>query len=308
MRELRQYAEVFAGVITVSNLPAPQQQKLPVDPVNAWLMSHDEHTNQAYVYAYKRALEAIDALSKMYPDISWAPVKLSRQQVRLILSWLEHKFGQDSATVAQTCAAMSSLWSYIIREFPGKIENNPWRGLRIRVRDTINERILSEQDVRRMVAAAGSARDKVFLRFLYNTQLRISEAVNARPRDIRRTESGRYLCSVWGKGKKQRTVEISPSVMQAIMAMQKRPDWDKPIFGFTSRQGWNIVHGAAEKAGLQKDVRPHFLRHSGATHALDHGCPLHVLQAGLGHARISTTEIYTHVSPENRPARYLLDV
>jgi integrase/recombinase XerD len=88
----------------------------------------------------------------------------------------------------------------------------------------------------------------------------------------------------------------------------KRPAKDIPIWGIKEREGRNVIYWAAENAGLDRIPSPHWLRHSGATHALDHGAPLTVIQEGLGHSRLETTQKYLHVNPEHRPAQYLTEI
>jgi len=68
---------------------------------------------------------------------------------------------------------------------------------------------------------------------------------------------------------------------------------------------WAIVKEAAKRAGIKKDVSPHFMRHSHATHALERGAPIHLVQAQLGHASLTTTSKYTHVRPDDTSSRYL---
>jgi integrase/recombinase XerD len=243
----------------------------------------------------------------MYPGIPWTWNTLTREDVKILKGYLEQQF--DDATVAVTIHAMSSFYSYIMDRFPGAIKDNPWRGIKIHVRDTTNERILSEKEVQRIIVAANCFRDKTFIRFLYVTQLRIAEAVSVRWKDIRRNDQGRYFCTVQGKGKKMRTVEVSRSVMQDIIKMVgKKPDFDKPIWNFTDRTGRNILYNAAKRAGLNRIPSPHWLRHTGATVALEHGAPLSVIQKSLGHSRITTTEKYIHISPEHTSTQYLPEI
>ncbi len=293
----------------MSNLPAPQPQITPRrDPVNAWLMSYQGKTNATYTECVMRVYRAFAALREIYPDQQWDWGHITREHARVVIRWLEQQPAYGRSCVALTVDAMSSLYEFASREC-GVIlpRGNPWKGHKFkRPVDHTNERILSENEMRRLVAGAGSFRDKTWIRFLYVTQLRVSEAVNVRPRDIRRTGQGRYMVTVVGKGNKVRTTEITPEVMQDIIRLAgSRPALDKLIWKFGARQGNNIIYEAAERGGLRRRPSCHWMRHSGATHALDHGADLTVIQEGLGHARLETTRKYLHVNPEKRPARYL---
>ena len=117
--------------------------------------------------------------------------------------------------------------------------------------------------------------------------------------------------AVSGKGKKTRVVLLSPATWQELTGLRDDAGADAPIF--RSRKGGNldpsqvlrIVRAAARRVGIRAQVSPHWLRHAHASHALDRGCPIHLVQATLGHASVATTGRYLHARPTDSSARYL---
>jgi integrase/recombinase XerD len=151
-------------------------------------------------------------------------------------------------------------------------------------------------------------RDFAMLELLYATGLRVSELVNLKLREVN-LDSG-YLMTV-GKGNKERLVPIGESarvrVAAYLEAVRQRvdPQGQNPYLflsrlgGAMSRQAfWNIIKKRAQKAAIRKNISPHTLRHSFATHLLENGADLRSVQIMLGHADLASTQIYTHVTRE----------
>ncbi|MCM2357359.1 MAG: site-specific tyrosine recombinase XerD [Geobacteraceae bacterium] len=173
--------------------------------------------------------------------------------------------------------------------------------------------ILTAREVERLLAAPagaddGAVRDRAMLELLYATGLRVSELVALRVRDVN-LDAG-YLLTM-GKGSKERLVPIGESARAALAeyAASARPaalrggECDclflSRLGGGMSRQAfWNIIKKRAGEAGIVKNISPHTLRHSFATHLLENGADLRSVQLMLGHADLSTTQIYTHVTRE----------
>lgn len=153
-----------------------------------------------------------------------------------------------------------------------------------------------------------SIRDRAMLELLYATGLRVSELVGLKLREIN-LDSG-YLLTV-GKGSKERLVPIGESARQKVReylqsSRYKLDPAGSNIYLFLSRLGdsmsrqafWNLIKKRAYQAGISKNISPHTLRHSFATHLLENGADLRSVQIMLGHADLSTTQIYTHVTRE----------
>jgi integrase/recombinase XerD len=174
-----------------------------------------------------------------------------------------------------------------------------------------------------LIEAAGSVegprglRDRALLELLYGTGARISEAVGLAVDDLDR---GQATVRLAGKGGKERVVPVGSYAVKAVedylvrarpaLAAQGRGVRGGPLFlnvrgGALSRQSaWAILRSAAERAGLTGDVSPHTLRHSFATHLLDGGADLRAIQELLGHASVSTTQIYTRVESARLKSAY----
>lgn len=171
-------------------------------------------------------------------------------------------------------------------------------------------RDLPPSQVEQLIAAADTAtpqgaRDAAMLELFYACGLRISELINLRMRDVALEESA---VRVRGKGSKTRLIPLGEAAIKRVRAWmnarQEKPVKDDTLF--LTRRGrrmsrttaWGIVKKYARLANLPGNVKPHMLRHSFATHLLDNGADLRAVQEMLGHADISTTQIYTHVSVE----------
>jgi len=165
--------------------------------------------------------------------------------------------------------------------------------------------VLSPEEVQRLIAGAKNLYHRTLLLTLYGTGLRRSEVCHLKVRDI---DSQRMVLRVQqGKGDRDRDLPLTPTLLAALRAYWRwmRPQtylfpgtvrgWraDKPI---TSKVIWTAVHSAARNAGLEKAVAPHTLRHSYATHAYEAGADLRTIQLLLGHADISHTTVYLHLS------------
>jgi integrase/recombinase XerD len=173
--------------------------------------------------------------------------------------------------------------------------------------------VLSAREVERLLAApAGNAdaevRDRAMLELIYATGLRVSELVSLRIRDVR-LDAG-YLMTM-GKGDKERLVPIGDVARRALtdyLELSRRRDGaaggNGPMFlsrlgrGMSRQAFWNIIKKRAAEAGIVKNISPHTLRHSFATHLLENGADLRSVQIMLGHTDLSTTQIYTHVTRE----------
>lgn len=178
-------------------------------------------------------------------------------------------------------------------------------------KNTIAERILSEQQVLNILSHTSKARDYALLRLLYATGARISEIISLRWRDLQDANLGRGQVTLFGKGQKTRTVVFSAKTWQIVRDLRETSDPDE--FVFKSRTGkmlhrsqvQRILKSSCERADVTAPVSPHWFRHSHASHALERGTPINLVQVTLGHASIATTGIYLHVRPQESSALYL---
>ena len=226
------------------------------------------------------------------------------------------------ATVARKMAAIRQLHRFQFVE--GKRAEDPSADFEgVRVPSGI-PKPLTEDEAERLIASVTgddpiSLRDRSLLEFLYATGARISEACGL---DIADVDQEASLVRLFGKGAKERIVPLGNMAMRAmrIWLDHGRPSmtpstWkqrsDATAIFIDSRgarlkrqAAWAIVARHGKKVGLAEKLSPHVLRHSCATHMLDHGADLRVVQEMLGHASISTTQVYTKVSQEKLLAEY----
>lgn len=178
--------------------------------------------------------------------------------------------------------------------------------------ETLNE-LQVEQFLEKIdTKAVHGLRDRAMIELLYASGLRISELANAR---LENFNFEQRVVRVTGKGNKTRLVPVGRKACEALAAYlsTERPKLVKPRSSseiFLSERGtklttarlWQIVKKHAQRAGLEKNVYPHLLRHSFATHLLSNGADLRIIQEMLGHADISTTQVYTHVDQQRLKA------
>ena len=211
-------------------------------------------------------------------------------------------------TQARRLSAIKSLLSFAQRT--GFLPVNIGAAIRLpKAKQTLSERILDVDAVLHLLALERNPRNKALLRLLYLGGLRISEICALCGRDLApRDDSGQV--TLFGKGGKTRAVLLKASVWQELVALRD-PDPEAPLF--RSRQGGaldssrvhRIVKQAAKHAGLSEAVSAHWLRHAHVSHALDRGAPVHLVQATVGHASLTTTSRYAHARPNDSSSLYL---
>jgi site-specific recombinase XerD len=179
------------------------------------------------------------------------------------------------------------------------------------VRNSLAERILPEADLHRMLSLEPDERNRVLLLLLYASGVRRGEVAGLRWQDLQAT-TDRGQITVFGKGGKTRSVQLPASVWQQLSKLRGDALPSDPVF--PSRKGgepltdsgiWRIVKAAAQRAGIDFPVSSHWLRHAHASHALDRGAPIHLVQATLGHASITTTGRRLHARPKESSSKFL---
>ncbi len=231
--------------------------------------------------------------------------------------------GLAPASVARAMVAVRSLHRFMLVE--GAAVSDPASGLRPPPVPQGLPKALSEEEVDSLLAAVTGEqpvhrRDRAVLELLYGTGMRISELTGLSLPDVAMDEQ---LVRVLGKGNKERLVPVGRYARQALDSWLSPAGRDAMVNrrgvrradsaalflnfrgGRLTRQGaWGIVRQYGRRAGLEGKLTPHVLRHSCATHMLDHGADIRVVQELLGHASIATTQIYTKVSSDRLRAVY----
>jgi site-specific recombinase XerD len=179
------------------------------------------------------------------------------------------------------------------------------------VRNRLAERILPEAELHSMLSLEPDERNRLLLFLLYASGTRRAELAGLCWRDLQATTDGGQI-TVFGKGGKTRSIQLPASLGKQLMALRGAGKDDDPVFPsrkqakpLTDSGIWRIVKKAAARAGLSDAVSPHWLRHGHASHALDRGAPIHLVQATLGHASVATTGHYLHARPKESSGKYL---
>lgn len=219
------------------------------------------------------------------------------------------KDGRSASTIARRLAALKSFYQYLVRE--SRIDHDPTENLESPKQRKRLPQVLSVAEVERLLAQPDGRtptglRDRAMLELLYATGIRVSELVSLNVSDVN-LDIGFVRCR--GKGSRERMVPVGSVAVRALRDYLER-GWprlnripsEEALFvnqhgRRLTRQGfWKILKKYSRQAGITKEITPHTLRHSFATHLLENGADLRAVQEMLGHADISTTQIYTHVT------------
>jgi len=217
--------------------------------------------------------------------------------------------GRSPKSVARAVACFRGFYRFLV--VSGRRQDNPAVDVRAPKAWKTLPKFLSTEEVDRLLASPDTTqprgvRDRALIELLYATGLRVSEMVNLRQQDLN-LESGYLTCT--GKGRKQRLVPIGDEASSWLkrylqngrpLLLKKRAS---PRLFVNARGGsgitrvgfWKILKQYGRDAGLPRTLSPHVLRHSFATHLLERGADLRAIQMMLGHADLSTTQIYTHI-------------
>jgi len=248
---------------------------------------------QTTAEAYIHALKEFAGYFRRPPD-RLGPKEISHFQLHLL-----RDRGLSPQTVKQHIAAVRFFFVHTLkRHYPPSEFRYPKTPRRLPI-------ILSKDEVKRMIDAATTLLHRTLLMILYSTGMRRAEVTRLKISDI---DSERMVIHIrQGKGSRDRDVPLSPKLLETLREYWR---WKKPreyLFPgeakngskgehLTSKAVYHAVKGAARRAGIQKNVGPHTLRHSFATHLLESGADLRTIQLILGHASLNHTTVYLHLS------------
>lgn len=239
-------------------------------------------------------------------------LQVSRQQLIAYLVRLKQE-GRAASTVARKLASIKAFYRFLTAE--RYISRNPAEVLEAASRGLHLPKVLSVQEVERLLdepnlGTLDGYRDKTMLELLYATGMRVSELVNV---PVKNVDMKMQYVIVMGKGSKERMLPLGRTALHYLehyltvvrpQLLHGKPDkaaelfvtgWGGPM---TRERFYEIIVAYGKSAGISKRVTPHMLRHSFATHLLNNGTDLRIVQELLGHADISTTQIYTHLDVE----------
>lgn len=235
-----------------------------------------------------------------------------------ILYFLESLYKtQNSSSVSRILSTLRTFYKYLVRD--GKIKKNPFSSIKNPKQPKKLLEILDEKEMTRYLDSIPDSsylevRDKAMLELLYSCGLRVSEIVDLKLSDIDMDEG---LIRFIGKGNKERITPIGDNAKECLKKylrasrynLERERKYENVFlnrFGRKiTRQGfWKILKKYAQMINLKKNIYPHLFRHSYATHMLERGADLRVVQELLGHSSISTTEIYTNINKKHIKETY----
>jgi integrase/recombinase XerD len=235
------------------------------------------------------------------------PADVTAAQLREFIYFLKD-LGLAATTIRRQVSALRTYYRFLVGE--GIVARDPSERIESPKRWRTLPAVLTVADIEKLLAAPNTdeplaIRDRALLEFAYATGVRVSELVGLTLQDILFEEG---VARVFGKGAKERLVPVGRRALGAVAlyAREIRPTLDRGVGrgalflnargGALSRVGaWGVIKKMAKRAGLTKRVTPHTLRHTFATHLLEGGADLRAVQEMLGHADLSTTQLYTHV-------------
>lgn len=222
------------------------------------------------------------------------PTEISEDDVKLFMA--EKLSNRASSSTILFLSAIKYAYSNILKKDITLNIKRPKKERKIPV-------VLTKEEVKSMISAAETRKSRLMISLLYACGLRVSELTNLKINDLDFNDKVGFVKQ--GKGKKDRIFNIPVFLSQDLKSLADKQRYSKQEFLFSGPKGklssrnlQKIVSKLAIKVGINKSVHPHTLRHSFATHLLESGVDIRMIQVLLGHSSISTTEIYTHVSPE----------
>lgn len=258
--------------------------------------------------AYERDLRLFKEALELKDNDALATV--SREQVIRYMTGLKNK-GLAAATIARKLAAIKSFYRFMTAE--GYLEIDPAEVVEAGTKGIKLPKVLNQEEVLKLLEQPDlrtdeGYRDRTMLEVLYATGMRVSELLGLPVSGV--NLQMKYIIA-FGKGSKERLIPIGSiaveyldkylNVVRPKLLHTKNPNVKNLFLSMsgnemTRQRFWQIIRGYGHQAGLNKELTPHMLRHSFATHLLDNGADLRSVQELLGHSDISTTQIYTHLT------------
>jgi len=227
---------------------------------------------------------------KFLKRINKNPDELNEDDARLYLSELFDSKSKN--TILLAVASLKFLFTEILGKEFSKIKT-PKKERKL-------PEVLTKEEVKKLVDSADNIKSRLIILMLYSAGLRVSELVNLKISDIDLKEKIGWVRK--GKGGKDRIFKISDTLIEELVVYLKNKENYLYVFSkekpLTTRNIQKIISHTKKKAQINKKVTPHTLRHSFATHLLENGVDIRIIQALLGHSSLNTTQVYTHISTE----------
>jgi integrase/recombinase XerD len=290
------------AMVPSEKIPATLVSQVGNDPqvIALWLHGRSRHTQKAYHADVLRFFTF--AGEKSLPQIT----------LRDLQAFSDHlsQEGLEKSSCHRILAAVKSMITFAHRI--GYLAYDVSKPLRLpRFKDTLAERILTEPEVQRIIGMESNERNQLLLRVLYASGIRVSELCNLKWDDLQERGAEGGQITILGKGEKTNIILIPNPLWNDLIRYRNNTASIEPVFKSRKKGKLNpghvdrLVRKAAHRAGIQKHVSPHWFRHSHASHALDHGCPIHIVQKTLNHTSVATTGKYLHARPSESSSKYL---
>ncbi len=283
--------------MTLYTYPKLTDAKQDTELIRLWISQKSVTTQKTYI-----------TISRQF--LTFTGKELSEVKLEDILLWLEsfQLRGKSQNTINNKLAAIKSLFSFGVKT--GYLANNPASMIKtIKAKDALNERILLDTEVKELINAASTERDRAILILLYILGLRISELVGLNWSDFQPTEES-VTVTIFGKGHKTRTLLITHQLWSELKQLS-RSDQTEAVFlsRFGNRLDRHAIHRlikkAVEKAGINPHTSAHWLRHAHACHSLNNGAGIDLLMKSLGHSSLAVTSRYLHVQPSDCTSKFI---
>ena len=260
------------------------------DLIRLWLGGKSPTTQVSYLSTVKGFFGFID---QPLSDVTLEDLQMWQRRLELTFK---------PSTIQNKVLVIKSLFSYAVKV--GYLTVNVGSFIKApKVKDTLSEKILTADDCKKLIAAARSGRDRALLSLMYACGLRVGEVCGLTWSDLRDGKA-----TVFGKGAKTRIVIVPEVVWEQLMAL---PRTHEAVF--ISRRGnrlertyvHRMIKDCCQRSGVSQKASSHWLRHSHASHAIEGGCNLRLLQQSLGHSKLETTEKYLHVNPDEGSSQFI---
>jgi integrase/recombinase XerD len=252
----------------------------------------------------------LTALSRWLGERGIPMMRTTRADLQDFIAWRVHSGARPRSTARQL-SSFRRFFRYLVRE--GVVQEDPTAQIAMPKIGRSLPKSLTEEEVESLLSAPVVSdplgnRDRAMLEVLYATGLRVSELVNLRHGQVNINQG---VIRIMGKGNRERLIPLGEEALRWLtefasgarseILLERQTDYLFPTRRgdrMTRQAFWHIIKRYARKSGISKDLSPHTLRHAFATHLLNHGADLRVVQMLLGHSDLSTTQIYTHVARE----------
>ena len=248
------------------------------------ISKNSEHTIRNY----------LSANSKLLKFTGKSPEEINQDDIKSFMA--DNLASKSSSSIILFLSAIKFAHSNIFQRNPTINIKRPKKERKIPA-------VLTKEEIRALINALSTKKSKLMISLMYACGFRVSELVNLKVKDINFEEKTGYIRH--GKGKKDRIFNIPETLIKNLEKQVRLQLENNQEYLFTGNKGplsarniQKIVKKAAEKAGIKKDVHPHTLRHSFATHLLENGIDIRMIQELLGHSDLNTTQLYAHISSE----------